>query len=524
MSALLQYRYRRRSPRKLIDRKRFETVRFQTRARLVLCAAGKGSLVDTAPGTPFFENSGKNPAYDLIFSRGCVILCLSGRRRGRLDADIGGAASIGEVFMDEHVLKRQEQTKKRWGFVVDCLYFGIIIGLFYFLANTALSVIFPFLFAFFFAVVLQRPVNFLTKKTKLPKALWSVLLVLLLFFAVLLVFVFVIMRLVTEFKSFYDYMAGVMQEVDLKDWLSESVAKWLAFLPDSIEKAAVSYLQSLIAGVGSSGGENPAGGLSNLTGILSKPLSGIFSTAKQIPSFLIATVVAVVTCCFATSGYDGISAAILRQFRPDRAQKIKDAKRLIFVTFKKMFKAYSLIMLITGTEVYVTLRILSALGLYKGGYLVVISILTAIVDIVPVLGTGTVFIPWAVYSLFAGNIGFGIGMLVAYGIMTALRQVIEPKLVAGQVGLSPVVTIMAMYIGGRVFGAFGIFILPITVIFIKLMNDEGIIKLLKRESDPVEAAADADETADADDRTDAAGDSEPAGSDEPGDQPSPGDK
>lgn len=71
----------------------------------------------------------------------------------------------------------------------------------------------------------------------------------------------------------------------------------------------------------------------------------------------------------------------------------------------------------------------------------------------------------------------GIGLLVIYAIISVIRQIIEPKLVAGQVGISPIITIIAMYIGIKVFGAIGIFILPFIVIIIKLLNDEGIIHI-----------------------------------------------
>ena len=84
-------------------------------------------------------------------------------------------------------------------------------------------------------------------------------------------------------------------------------------------------------------------------------------------------------------------------------------------------------------------------------------------------------IPWAVYSLFTANFGLGIGLVILYAVITVLRQIIEPKLVANQVGLPSIVTIMAMFLGARVFGAFGILLLPLTVIVVKLMYDEGII-------------------------------------------------
>ena len=112
----------------------------------------------------------------------------------------------------------------------------------------------------------------------------------------------------------------------------------------------------------------------------------------------------------------------------------------------------------------------------------IISFVTCIIDIIPVLGTGTVLIPWAVYNLIFGNFGMGIGLIVLYAVVTVIRQIVEPKLVANQAGLPAIITIMAMFLGVRIFGAFGIIILPFTVIILKLLYDEGIFSSTQKVS------------------------------------------
>ena len=144
-----------------------------------------------------------------------------------------------------------------------------------------------------------------------------------------------------------------------------------------------------------------------------------------------------------------------------------------------MAKAYVLIMFVTFIEVSVGLTVLKILKLYSSSYIMVIAAGTAVVDILPIFGTGTVMIPWAAYSLITGDFGFGIGLIVIYIVISVVRQIIEPKLVAGQLGLSPIVTIIALYLGLKVFGVLGMFVTPILVIMLKLLNDEGIIHLWK---------------------------------------------
>ena len=134
------------------------------------------------------------------------------------------------------------------------------------------------------------------------------------------------------------------------------------------------------------------------------------------------------------------------------------------------------------------------MGIYKSGYIIEISIITAIVDIVPVLGTGTIMVPWALYSLITGKISLGIGLIVVYVIILVLRQVLEPKLVATKLGLPPVLTIAAMYIGTQLFGFIGLFLMPIITIMIKRLNDEGVLHIWKsgKSAEPPEEPKTAD--------------------------------
>ena len=88
-------------------------------------------------------------------------------------------------------------------------------------------------------------------------------------------------------------------------------------------------------------------------------------------------------------------------------------------------------------------------------------------------------IPWAIYSLITGKIGLAIGLFIVYAIIYVVRQVIEPKIVGGTVGLPPFITLMGMYVGSQLFGFIGIFLVPIMIIIVKLLNDEGVIHLWK---------------------------------------------
>jgi predicted PurR-regulated permease PerM len=108
-----------------------------------------------------------------------------------------------------------------------------------------------------------------------------------------------------------------------------------------------------------------------------------------------------------------------------------------------------------------------------------LALLIALLDILPIVGTGTVLIPWAVISLIVGDYAKGICLLIMYAIITVIRQFIEPKIVGDQVGLHPVATLIAMIVGTKLFGAIGLFGLPISLAIIKDLNDHGKIHVFK---------------------------------------------
>ena len=163
--------------------------------------------------------------------------------------------------------------------------------------------------------------------------------------------------------------------------------------------------------------------------------------------------------------------------KKETKEKIIRAKRLLFPSLGKMIKAYAIIITITFCELALGLSILKLINIYEGGYIFIIAAITAIIDIVPVLGTGTVLIPWALYNFISGNYSLAIGLIIIYVCITVIRQVIEPKLVATQLGLPAFLTIVSMFIGSHIFGVIGIFILPITIVMLKLLDDEGILNI-----------------------------------------------
>ena len=398
-----------------------------------------------------------------------------------------------------------KEVEKKRALIINVIYLAMIIAIGFLVIRYAMGVCFPFLFAFLVALVLQRPKNFLVRKTFLKDGAASVICVFLLLFVVLALVSLLGVRVFARVQDFVNYIALQLQNMEavvenIQKWVLSLIEKAPEFLRNTLHDSvsqlftkindylASSSADTAVAATDAAvaAADSTQSSASALSGLLSgnfklswvtTPISSLLSTAKQIPSVLIAVVITLVASCFMTTEYPKVMAFIRLQFPEHRRNDIDRAKVLLKSSLGKMGKAYALIMLVTFIEMSVGLTVLRLIGVFQSNYIIMIAVVTAIIDIVPVLGTGTVLIPWAVYSFITGSFGLGIGLIVIYAAITVIRQVIEPKLVAGQLGLSPIVTIAALYFGLKIFGVLGMLITPILVIMLKLLNDEGIIHL-----------------------------------------------
>ncbi len=374
--------------------------------------------------------------------------------------------------------------EKKRSFIINTIYAAIIIALFYLFFKYALGTVFPIICAAVVAMVLQKPVNFISRTTHINRGFVSAVSVLFSFFFLVAILGLILVWIGSEFKGFFQYFMVQLEDIPaLIEKVRGYLANALTFLPEKAEVAVMNFIDEKINVLLNSNSNTPTNSPDFDFSILSTPLLGIWNTAKQIPTTLVSIVVAIVACCFMTADFDSLKNFVLGFFKPETQNKIVRAKRLLFPSLGKMVKAYVIIITITFCELSLGLSILKLLDIYDGGYIFVISALTAVIDIVPVLGTGTVLIPWALYNFISGNYALAIGLIVIYACITVIRQVIEPKLVAAQLGLPAFLTIVSMFIGSQIFGVIGIFILPITIVMLKLLNDEGIISITYKQEE-----------------------------------------
>ncbi len=372
------------------------------------------------------------------------------------------------------------KVAKRRDFLIDLVFVMAIIGLVYVFFKYCFVIAAPFLLSFFFAVILQRPLGWLDKKTKNKMhSFWSIVLVLLCVAIILGPVISVIAALFREIGNFISFLGEQLNDLPtFLVTLQNEILKAIKFLPDSIYTSVSENITQFFGNLINDFDVSKLGiNMSSITSGLSNGISGVYSVVKNIPSILISVVIGVIAWILFTKDYKKVVKFIKLQLPDKQKNLLGETKKIFSSTILKMCRAYGLIMFITFCENFLGLTILNLIGVMKNSYVFVIAICIAVFDILPVAGSGGILIPWSLIALVSGNVGQCVGLLILYAVITVIRQYIEPKIVGDSLGVNPLVTLAGLYFGLKLFGFMGMFIVPICVMTLKAFNDAGRIHL-----------------------------------------------
>ena len=352
-------------------------------------------------------------------------------------------------------------------FIVNFAYYLVIVSIIYFIFKYVVGFLTPFLAAYIISALLRPLVKFLTSRTKLRNRSASLIVVVLFFITIGAVAVII----GTETVSF----------------LKEQFTKLPAFYASSIEPMLKTMLNGA-AGLRDSFDPALAAAIDELSGNLLTYVGGIISSlsetivsyvsgvAMSLPSTVLKMIFSVISTFYFTSDYDCINDFIRTQIGDVKFEKLTQVRGAVRGIILSYIRSYSIILGITFAELTAALLILGVRGA------VMIALLIAIFDILPVVGTGTILLPWAVIELVGSDYGMGIGLLVAYAVIFIVRNIIEPKIVGTQVGLHPLVTLIAMFVGTMLFGVVGLFGVPIIMALTVDLNGKGVIKVFNSQT------------------------------------------
>ncbi len=362
------------------------------------------------------------------------------------------------------------ETNKRKRVIVNIIYWALIIAVVYMVFKYLIVLVWPFLLAFVFSWILRPVIRMMTEKWHMRYNLSAVICLILFFLVVGGVVTAITAKIVSSASSAVSTIPSLYT-----DTIEPALERGLAGVEDLAQKVSPdiyamldSSLSNIVSSISSAVAQFAARAVTVISGWVTK-----------LPSRLLSAVICVISTVFMTMDFPRMTAFVLRQI-PDKTKRIitetMDSLKSVIVRFGR---GYIIIMGITFAEIFLGLLAI------RQENAVLIALAIAVFDIFPIVGAGMVLAPWAIVTLLGGSYAKGLGLLALWIIVIIVRQIIEPKIVGRSVGLHPLVTLMSMFIGTKLFGGIGLFGLPITCAIVKSLNDGDIIHVLKKEDPPV---------------------------------------
>lgn len=358
------------------------------------------------------------------------------------------------------------EINRRKRIITNLVYWALLAALVFAAFQYLFGLLWPFLLAFVFARCLRPAIRYMTLRWHLRYNL-SALLCLLVFFVLLGTLVSLIaVKLVTTGLDLLSSLPQVYMntiEPALRSGLA-AVESFVSRLNPEVYAAVDAVLPDLIAPISS--------GVSELS---VKAVGAVTGFAAGLPKSLLHLLICLIATVFFTLDYPHIAAFVMRQM-PERVKTlVSETLESLRSVVGQFVKSYLIIMAITFGEIFLALLLL---GQKKAA---LIAAVIALFDLFPIVGAGLILLPWALFTLLSGTPVKGIGLLTLWIIVIVLRQILEPRIVGRSVGLHPLVTLMSLFVGAKLFGGIGLLGLPITCAIVKSLDDGGVIHLLKKE-------------------------------------------
>lgn len=329
---------------------------------------------------------------------------------------------------------------------------ALLILFFRYLIPPLLRLFMPFVLALVVAWLLNPLIKGLQKRLGLSRGVISLLLILLGFAAVGGVLFGLGYSLFSEVSSLLDNWQGIWQS--LQDGITavgDALEKLLAYLPSEMEHFVNENMDRLTTA------------LNNWVSAVMPAIgarAGNF--AMSIPAFVVALIVFIMGAYFITADYPHYRFLVTGRM----PSGVRDFFSHVKHTALGAFAGYVRAEVIISIGVFAILLV--GFLLIRQPYAVLLALLLAVLDFIPIIGSGTVMVPWAILDLMTGNWFHAVGLMVVWGIICVFRRVAEPKAVGSQTGLSPILSLVSMYVGMQLAGVLGMILGP--VLFLVVLN------------------------------------------------------
>ena len=342
-------------------------------------------------------------------------------------------------------------------FTLMLLYIAFRLSIFYI----------PFLIAFIISLIIEPLIRKVMKFTNLTRKVSATITLILVFALIIGLLIWGITSLITEASNILENLNNNMENISNR---VSALVENLKFDSIQIPVPIQTVLQN---------------GFNDLTkegsNIAQKVLTSILDIVTHIPKLMIYIGITIVATYFVCTDKMYILDQMEHHLPRNWVNKFGYRLRKVISSLGDYLKAEGVLILISFSIVLIGLVILNLIGM-NVRYPLVIALFIGFVDALPILGAGTIMLPWAVISAFNGDIQLAISLIVLYIVIIVIRQLVEPRIVSSHIGIHPIFTLIAMYTGFKIIGVIGMFIGPIILIILKnifeTMIDNGVVKTI----------------------------------------------
>ncbi len=332
--------------------------------------------------------------------------------------------------------------------ILITIFFAVnyVVPMFFKLSVNLFWGLFPFILAVIMAVLIDPVVDWLVEKKNINRGIAVALTLVLLISGFTLIIVFAVSRLIIELSGIYSNLPKYTQVLTQKGMeFFEGIRQYLTNnpLPQEAQDAIFNNLKVVVDGIGDA---------------MKFTTNFVFDLMTALPLLVTIILVAGVATFFISKDKKAITTFIFNAVPQNKVLSVSGVIGDINSALIGFFRAQLILISIS------TLLAILGLSILGNKYALTVGIVVGIFDLLPILGPGTILVPWAIIEFFAGRINMGIALLVLYGIIVAVRGVIEPKVISQQIGLHPLVTLMALFLGLKFLGIGGIIIGPVAVV------------------------------------------------------------
>lgn len=322
----------------------------------------------------------------------------------------------------------------------------------------------PFLIAYLISVCIDPLIKILNKRTNFSRKTSSIIVLAIIFSTIIALIVWGCINLIKETTTLLE---GLNVYLDKSIKFINNIILKFKFEQFELSKSVISIFQNTTTDY-----------LSTLTSYLKDILTKILNYITSIPNLLINIVITILATYFISSDKFYILDRMEHHLSKKMMGKIITHTRDIMSSLGGYLKAELMLSTITFIVVLTGLNIFYLMGM-NIEYPILVAILIGFVDALPILGAGSIMIPWSIILFLNDKISLAISIIGLYCFTIVVKQLLEPKLVSKNIGIHPIFTLISMYTGFKIIGVIGLFIGPIILIILKNIFaeilDKGIV-------------------------------------------------